>query len=194
MKESDIQLKVSHMMRDKYGYMWLTQQDAYKCQKCGKVWRPPRNRPDVVYVHPRSFGVFIEFKALKLTSSLSLPFSTLTEGQEKWLNWWHEDWGGLGYVGIGIIDTPGKRDECIDIFVVDWQGWLDTKEMITPYQLSIPYAFGKGMRKDLVQDGVHYDMITLWNQYRLRGSGDNWTLPVGHSATPHRRDDGHYHS
>jgi hypothetical protein len=190
MKESDIRTHVTNAL-EKYDYKHITQQDTSICKFCGKSWYPEGGRPDVTYTHPYSFSIFVEYKMLKLTVAKSLAFTLVSDVQTDWLNDWAGRHNGLGYVGVGVVDKVGIRERALDIFLVDWQGWLDTKELVTPHQLSIPYAFSKGMRKALIQDGIHYDMITLWKQYRLDKAEQGYTLPAGHSAIPHRRRDEH---
>lgn len=149
MKEKDIRLKINHLLRE-LGYWPITQTDAIKCSKCGTLFYPKKGRPDMLCLHPSAPSIVVETKALGVQTSQvgSLSFSHITDEQREWLDRWALD-GGLGLIGVGVIDKSGSRDKLLNLYLVPWQTWLAWEERVEPHQKSWPYTQYKGMRKAL---------------------------------------------
>ena len=184
MDEADVRLKIQHCLRDSYGYWDITQTDAFRCEECGHVTRPPKGRPDVLFLHPIYRPLVMEAKALR-AGETSFPFAKITQDQREWLDRWKED-GGFGYIGLGVIRQAGSRHKLDGLYLVDWHIWQMLEELAPGGRKSIPL---KGKVEVTLPDmlggwSVLYNIRDTLAHYEIRKVEGKWVLPAGSSAIP----------
>jgi hypothetical protein len=190
MKEKDVRAKIGHAARE-LGYVPIKFRDAIKCAKCGTLYHPPAGRPDLVCLHPYSFTILIEVKAL-MWDERSFNMDALDEKQRKYLNWWEEDIGGRGYIGLGVIRGTERRNTLEGLYLVDWHIWKVLDAEVRTYfkedqNPRLPYSLGEYKRRvsPLQELDIRLDIETILRPYLLERDGAKWYIPVLHSAQPY---------
>jgi len=156
-------------MLRKTQYYPVTQTDAAICPRCKAKVLPIEGRPDILVPF-----VAVEVKILRLSEDKSFPFDRIKDNQRRWLNDFAE-LGFLGFIALGVIgrNRTDTMDCLLDLFLVEWRDWLGIEESCRPFQNSIPYQHGKGMRKAMES----LDLLTLAAEWRIKDG-----IPESHPA------------
>jgi len=175
MNEAYIRQTINRDLRE-YGYWPITNTDASRCSRCGGLVKPEIGRPDTLVLHPTDSCFVVEYKILK---TRALPFSEIRDDQRKWLNRWLDD-GGTGYIGIAVVGKPKKYHRWLDMFLVDWEYWLEVEEeCILAGSKSIPYTWHNRARVP-----EQLDMAHKFKAFRMHKADGKWRLPLNHTAIP----------
>lgn len=190
MKEVDIRRKLGYALRD-LGYVPIKFRDAIKCHKCGALYHPPAGRTDLACLHPHSFTILVETKAL-LWNERSFNLNKVDEKQKKYLDRWETEHEGRGYIGLGIIRGVEKRNTLEAIYLVDWHIWKAMDQEVRTYFKEdqvprIPYSLGEYKRRasPLQELDIRLDIETLLKPFLLLRDGSKWYIPSLHTAIPY---------
>jgi len=177
MDERAVRQKIFRIARS-IGYAPITQTDATKCPRCGGLTKPPIGRPDILLLHPHQASRVIEVKVMH-PDDTSFSFTNIDDKQHRWLDWWKNEMGGMGYLGLGIIRPHGQREFLDYLYLIDWERWTEVEVMVSEYQQSIPLHAGKGYRKELQEQNL--DILSLFGSYRWMKENGGWH-PIGDST------------
>jgi hypothetical protein len=176
MRERDVTRKINKSLR-KYGFWPVTQTDAVKCGKCGNLFYPKKGRPDILCLHPKRESTVVEVKVLKNKNCFSM--NLIDEKQREWLSRWYED-GGLGYIGLGVIETHGKVDRLEALCLIEWPEWLELESELEGILKCVPWDAEKAGRVAVREQGIGIKQ-RLPHCCLIHTKGDIWTFSYAHS-------------
>jgi hypothetical protein len=121
------------------------------------------SRPDIYGLNPRGPTAVIECKVFqpKVKIEAWIHPSIISDGQRQWLDTWHYQADGHGFLAIGSLDQPRR------LWVVPWEEWVQ-------------------MEKELAEKVVdfHIKESNLLPDYELVKITDGWQLPDYHPLLP----------
>lgn len=190
MKESQIRTEIKRLL-ERLGFWPITQTDAFKCENCGHVSRPPKGRPDTLLLHPEKLSIVCEYKMFGWPgksgyASASLDTSKITEPQRVWLHTWNDryaGWWGGSWLGLGTRHgRAGALYEPRRAWLVPWDKFceLETAFVDTTSLHSIPLLSYAGMKQGAL---IYRHMLWACNMFKpweLRWKQGSWWFKDDH--------------
>lgn len=136
-------------------------------------------RPDLVVMNPNGPGYYVEVKALNLNRDKSFAFSSITEGQRRWL----DTWQAVCTHPIGSWIAIGVYQKRHEIYLIPWSRWARLENDVRPYQDSLPYAVGPGYLTELQNLKLDFRLLDEYKLVRIRKTADRlpgesgWKIP-----------------
>lgn len=159
-----------------HGYTVYTVPDGIVCtnKRCRRVIVPPAGLPDLTITHPILPALYIEVKILR-NNQPSFPLNSINPDQRAHLSLWTAQ-RGSAYIGFGCV----RQHRLANLYLIDWEEWLQIEKLILPHQSRIPYD-SKNRLKHKMRENQLY-ITSLFAPWEISKQ-----LPTSSTAHPSTR-------
>lgn len=137
MLEKQLRTELNKLLQ-RLGFWPESQTDAFQCERCKHVTRPPKGRPDSLVLHQAKLNIVVEYKMLEQPgksgyASAVLNTRKITEAQRVWLSVWddgYEGWWGGSWLGLGTRHgRAGSLHEPRRAWLVPWDKYCELERL-----------------------------------------------------------------